>query len=209
MISPSLEQVISTFRTEYQGPKIAFFIAGGGFSALDFRRFPGTNRLYHTAIEPYNRDTANFLTKYAGSDIPDPEKFSFVNPEGTHDALRALSNYCGEPDLLYVVINSACTTDRWRRGDNRAYITTSRGDMFIFQMNKLEQQEYDILSAKGQRYIDDIRFQEDRRIAQVALAIIMNDVSLFPKLEHGEFVQRMHNSGSGYVVNNNDILASC
>lgn len=208
MNRPSLEQALSTFRSDYQGPKIAFFIAGGGFSVLDFRRYPGSSNLYHTAIEPYNRDTANFLTKFAGANIVDPEKFSFVNAEGSSDALRALANYCDDPNLLYVVINSACTTDRWRRGENRAYITTSRGDMYVFEMNKLEQDAYDILAANGSRYIDDIRYQEDRRIAQVAIAIIMNDPSLFPQLEQGESIVRMHNTGSGRAPNQSDIVLS-
>lgn len=209
MIRPSLEQVVSTFRSSYSGPQIAFFIAGGGFSALDFRRFPGGSRLYHTAIEPYSKDTANFLTKFSGAQIDDPENFPFVNPEGTYKALQGLANYCDDSSLLYVAINSACTTDRYRRGENRAYIATSRGDMYVFEMNKLSQEEYQVLSAKGQKYIDEIRYQEDRRIGQIALALIMGDPSLYPEIENGEQVLRVHTSGGNiFATNTKDVVHS-
>lgn len=208
MNRPNLEQALSKFRFDYQGPKIAFLIAGGGFSILDFRRYPGGSRIYHTAIEPYNRDTANFLTKFAGAKIDDPESFSFVSAEGTSDALLGLINYCDDQNLLHVVINSACTTDHYRRGENRAYIATSRGDMFVFEMNKIDESSYEILSDKNHIYIDHIRLQEDRRIAQVAIGIIMADPSLYPNLEQGESVARMHNNRNGYLSNKNDIVHS-
>ena len=191
MTQMNFNQATQAFRNEYQGPKIAFLIAGGGFSALDFRKYPGSSRLYHTAIEPYNVDTANFLNKFSGQDIQDPENFSFVNPEGTAKALEGLANYCDTPDLLYVVVNSACTTDRYRRGENRAYIATSRGEMFVFEMSKLSQEEYQVVSSKGNQIIDQIRHNEDIRIGQVALAIIMNDPSLFPDLEDGEKILKI------------------
>lgn len=191
MTQMNFNQATQAFRNEYQGPKIAFFIAGGGFSTLDFRKYPGSSRLYHTAIEPYNVDTANFLNKFNGQDIQDPENFSFVNPEGTARALEGLVSYCNTLHLLYVVVNSACTTDRYRRGDNRAYIATNRGEMFIFEMNKLSQEEYQVMSSKGSHFIDQIRHNEDVRIGQVVLAIIMNDPSLFPELEVGERIIRV------------------
>lgn len=206
MSQPNLEQVISIFRSDYKGPKIAFFITGGGFSVLDFRRYTGGSKILHTVIEPCRQDTANFLIKFTGADIPSPETLSFINPEGTSEALLALANYCNDTNLLYVVINSACTTDRFRHGENRSYIATSRGDVYLFEMNKLSKEEHESLSAKNIIHIDNIRYEEDRRIAQVALAIIMNRPSLFPKLEKGETVTRMHDSGTGRTSNLNDVV---
>lgn len=199
---PTLELVTQHFRSEYSGPKIAFFVAGGGFSALDFRRFPGGSSVYHTAIEPYSEDTANFLNKFANAGINDSSSFRFVNAEGTELALRALTAYCDNPNLLHVVINSACTSDRFRRGDNRAYIATSRGDMFLFRMSKLDEDEYSALFDKNPSYIDQVRFEEDRRIGQVALAIIMEDPSLCPALESGESIVRLHRDSNGSWTEN-------
>lgn len=207
---PTPELVTQHFRSEYSGPKIAFFVAGGGFSALDFRRFPGGSSKYHTAVEPYSEDTASFLNRFANAGISDPSNFRFVNADGTAQALQALQSYCNDDhNLLYVVINSACTSDRFRRGDNRAYIHTSRGDMYLFRMSKLEQDGYEALANKSMNYIDQIRFEEDRRIGQVALAIIMEDPSLFPVLEAGESVVRLHRDSNGsWVENAADTLAT-
>lgn len=202
----SIETATQKFRKDYTGPQIAFFIAGGGFSALDFRRFPGGSKIYHTAIEPYNVDTANFLTQFAGADIPDPTAFAFVHPEQTLQALQALQNYCNRPNLLHVVINAALTTDRYRRGDNRAFISTSRGDSYAVKLNKLNEDQYNALSSRPEA-IDRIREEEDRKIGQIALAIIMLDTSMMPTLSAGEEVVRIHMDANNQpVINNNDVV---
>lgn len=196
-MNPSLNTVIQTFRENYKGLPLAFFIAGGGFSCLDFRRYPGSSKMYHTAVEPYNEDTVNFLNKFADAGIADPHNFNFVNPEGTLQALEALENYCDNSGLAYVVVNSALTTDRWRRGDNRAYIALSNGDIFIFKLSKLDEDSYRILSEKNPRAIDEYRRREDDKVGQVVLSILLNDPTLCPELDEGEEIVRLKKLTTG------------
>lgn len=81
--------------------------------------------------------------------------------------------------------------------------------MYLFRMSKLDQDGYNALASKSMSYIDQIRFEEDRRIGQVALAIIMEDPSLFPVLEAGESVVRLHRDSNGsWVENSADTLAT-
>jgi len=196
---------IKTLRENYSGPKIAFLILGGGFSCLDFRRFPGSSKFYHTAIEPYGEDAANFLSKYSNT-APSPTD-PLCNAKTTLLALAALTNYCNDPNLLYVVVNSALTTDRWRRGENRAYIATSRGDMYEMHISKLAEDEYSALGARP-NLIDMIRHEEDEKVGQAAISIIMEDPSIAPELNSDEQILRIHNVNSALRANPNDVFAS-
>jgi hypothetical protein len=206
------EDAILQFRKNYQRRKLAFFIAGGGFSILDFRKYPGTNRIYHTAIEPYSEDTINFLKIHGRYNIPDPHNFQFVNAEGTVMALNALNNYCNNANLTYVVINSACTTDRYRRGENRCYIAIRnvgvRGDMiekvYLYEMSKLSETEYNILFNKDPSIIDNIRFEEDRRISHVAMYLLEREFVEKPKLLIGESVSELSPSRNSKIEYVND-----
>lgn len=203
----TIEGVISRFRKEYTGSPIAFMVLGGGFSALDFRRYPGSSKFFHTAIEPYNNDTANFLNRFvrdSSNRIDDPNNFRAVNPEVTEELLQGLQHYCNDdPNLLYVVINSALTTEgRWRRGTNRSFIATSRGDMYEYSLTKIEEDEYNILNQNHPELIDQIRFGEDVKVGQTALAVILENPSLLPVLGADEKIIRLHKTASGGRVGN-------
>jgi hypothetical protein len=183
-----MQAAIQKFRSEYKGPPIYFFITGGGHSCLDFRRFPGASKLLRGAFEPYaSEEIAEFMNGFhQGGQHIDPSNFSFCTEQMTIDALSALSGFVHDTIALMVVVNSALTTDRWRRGDNRSYIATSRGNLFKFNINKLDEETYGVLQRNKPALIDDIRHMEDAKVGQVVLAIIMNDPTMMPSLDAGE-----------------------
>jgi hypothetical protein len=174
---------LKEFRSSYNGPKLAFVIMGGGYSALDFRKFPGSSRYYHTAVEPYQDDLINFLNRYgSGPHIGSDEAQSFraVNMEVTRDLLKALVAYCDDPSVKCVVVNSAITTDRWRRGSNRSFIVTSDNEEFEYNLSKIDEVTYNSLQLYNSEFIDEIRRNEDLRIGQAVLSILCDNPSMTP-----------------------------
>jgi hypothetical protein len=197
-----MHSVIQKFRSEYAGPSAYFFITGGGHSCLDFRRYPGASRILRGAYEPYvSEEIAHFMNEYGPSgDLIDPSNFSFCTEQMTVDALQALSTFVADSTgSLLVVVNSALTTNRWRRGDNRSWIATSRGNLFRLNLNKIDEQNYNALTSANPLLIDSIRESEDMRVGQVVLAIVMNDPSMMPRLEVGETLD---------IVQRNDIFCN-
>lgn len=197
-----MQAAIQKFRSEYAGPPVFFFITGGGHSCLDFRRYPGASRLLRGAFEPYNsEEIAHFMNEFGPSgNLIDPDNFPFCSEQMTVDALQALSTFAANStNALLVVVNSALTTDRWRRGENRSWIATSRGNLFRLNLNKIDEQNYNSLTNANPLLIDSIRASEDARVGQAVLAIIMNDPSMMPRLEVGESLD---------IVQRNDIFCN-
>jgi hypothetical protein len=174
---------LKEFRSSYNGPKLAFVIMGGGYSALDFRKFPGSSRYYHTAVEPYQEDLINFLNKYGPGFLIEPDEarsFRAVNMDVTRDLLKALIKYCNDPSVKCIVVNSAITTDRWRKGSNRSFIVTSDNEEFEFNLSKADEVTYNYIQKWNPEFIDEIRRNEDLRIGQAVLSILCDNPSMIP-----------------------------
>mgnify|MGYP001262223776 CR=1 FL=1 len=196
------QSVLQEFRRSYKGPKLAFIIMGGGYSALDFRRYPGSSEFYHTELAPYREDLANFINKYGTRRIAadEVESFNAVNAEVTVELVAALANYCDDPNLMYVVVNSALTTNtRWRRGSNRSFIATSTGLSFEFQLSKLDEDSYNVLLNNAPDQLDLIRRGEDERVGQMVLSILLGNPALAPN-RNGESLIRLNGTNRTQIL---------
>lgn len=183
-----LEDAIEQFRLNYKGNKIAFLIVGGGYSCLDFRRYPGASAFYHTAYEPYaNEEIVTFLVRNI-KDYPAVEDISslkFCSKEMTENIYKAFSNYITEPNITKVVVNSALTTNNYRRGINRSYIVIEDKKYYL-TLNKLNEETHNNISKVSRRLIDKVRYKEDEKIGQIVLSLLLNDSSIMPSLLEGE-----------------------
>lgn len=160
-------------------PPIAFMITGGGFSLVDIGKVPGASSVLSSVYIPYGMaDSEGFAHDALEDGEVNPlsdGSIKFVGPEATELYSLALKNTCQHNSVIQIVINASLTTNRWRRGDNEAYIWIrgygGKGSLtkFHYKMKKLSEEEYDKLSSYD---IRQIRLEEDIRIAQAVMGLI-------------------------------------
>lgn len=184
-----INSATNAFRKMYNGPRIAFLISGGGYSCLNFRQLPGASRILDQAVEPYSSNSfADFLNSNLDVNLYD-DNSRFCDESILDEAVYALENYVNNSEVLCVVVTSALTTDRFRRGDNRALIAFSDGRRFRLSLPKLEEQFHNYLTQNNQSILDKIRLEEDNILGQVVLSLIMNDPSFMPSLNNGSSLE--------------------
>lgn len=190
------------FRKNYTGPKIAFLISGGGYSCLKFRQFPGASSIIEQAIEPYSGlSFANFLNDAIAATTacsldgePQPyydENSSFCNQEILDPAIRSMENYVDSEETLIVVVTAALTTNRYRLGENRAFIGFSDGRRFKLSLPKINEPSHAFMLSNAPSLLDEHRFREDSLVGQVVLALIMNDPNMMPNLPEGASLENL------------------
>lgn len=185
-----LNNATQNFRRNYSGPRIAFLISGGGYSCLNFRQLPGASRILDQAVEPYSPGSfADFLNE--NGDTVFDENSRFCDEEVLNPAVEAIENYAGGGSIFGVVVTAALTTDRYRQGQNRAFIGFSDGRRFKLNLPKLDQQSHETLLNSAPHLIDEHRHQEDNLVGQVVLALIMNDPTMMPNLPQGASLENI------------------
>ena len=195
----------------------SFFVTGGGFSLLDIGKIPGASRVFADAYIAYHMlEEVAFLRTVIGehTSLLVDGTVGFVSTWPTYWYASALLERHSStiPDATLCVVNASLTTNRWRRGKNEAFIATvnrpcDEGDgvvrLFRYDINKLTEDEYNSRAAlrdvSGQAFDDEgylpppdpinqLRLLEDRKVAEVALGIILENPSLVNLMEHGERV---------------------
>lgn len=177
---------ITDFVQNYNGPKLAILATGGGMNLALVGTVPGASRVLHSFYCPYDtEETIQFLRAYH----PSPTAFqaSAVSHAAALELYQAMSNK--HPEQNVVVVTAACTSSRWRRGENRAYIAckNSEGAVEVWHLKlpKATQEEYATLTPET---IAAVREMEDKGIANTALALVGNMTSVTEKLKQLEFL---------------------
>ena len=192
----SIDQVLKIVREKYVGPKIAFLTLGGGYSCLDFRKMTGSSKFYYGSIDLYDQNfVVGFITKYSKNRTFDLNQ-SIVSEETTMQLIESMILFYDNRDLLYVVVNSALTTDRYRKGENKAFVAiynnkSSEHQIYKISLNKDSEKDHSLYKD----YLDIHRSIEDRKVGQSVLSLIMDDYKLAPELEQGETIERCRSTG--------------
>ncbi|MBM4152280.1 MAG: hypothetical protein FJ220_01995 [Kiritimatiellaceae bacterium] len=110
MISSRIERILNS------GCRAVFVTTGGGSSAFHaLLTTPGASRFVSEALVPYSAEALNlFLGETPVQSVSSETAFLL--------ARRAFSRYAASSNLLAVSCTAALSTDRERRGDDRAWI---------------------------------------------------------------------------------------
>lgn len=190
-------EVFHYFREKYEGKKLSFYLAGGAVSIVDFLKVPGAGRFIYSIHIPYDeKANKNFIEEITYPRLWSEPSVSYSTVRMYDDVLRELNN---NSEVLRVVVSCALTTNRYRKGDNRAIISFN-GELWKLMLNKLSEKEHLNLVEKAKNAdknnpeyysIDTIRYREDEKVSQIVLAIIMGDSTLNPALDEGETLERV------------------
>lgn len=153
---------------EYSGPKFGIVVAGGGGSIANITTIPGASKIIHEIIIPYSvKATRTLVLEETRKSIT-----SSVSQETSELLLSAAKNKWGH-NIGLIACTSAITTNRWRRGQNHAWISmllpsyfeTGSKNLFHLELTKMSEEEHN----KADGYISWKRRSEDREISDFIL----------------------------------------
>lgn len=149
------QNILNKFREEYKGSPLNIVCMGGGISMGDLLKLPGSTKFVKEFICLNNKDSI----QYYGGGLQ--EGFTYgCNLETT----KAFA--FPRADNNYVIINAALTTDRIRKGENRAYVSIC-GTYWKLDFEKLSDLAY------NGAFIGR-RIQEDEYITYFILNRLLN-----------------------------------
>lgn len=149
-----LDRKIEKFVTTYTGKKLAFLITGGGIGLTDLLKFPGSSKIVENIHIPYGVST---LTKLFGT--------AECNLEAALNQYKGFTEIYSVKEYYPVVINAAISTDRPRKGKNRAYIITPSTSIEI-ELTSLDEAEWTFEKAYK------LRLEQDRQIMERVLELL-------------------------------------
>lgn len=160
------------FVQNYNGPKVAILATGGGVSLSLIGAIPGASKVFHSFYCPYaTEETVEFLRIWH----PSPSAFqaSAVSPGAARELYEAMANKY--PNQAVLVITAACTSSRWRRGENRAFIACKNavGEVEVWHL-KIPKSDETVYNSFTTEMIAQIREMEDQGISNTALALLAN-----------------------------------
>ncbi len=188
-----LEKLIASRQSKESRKPLFFGVAsGGGAAIVDILKLPGASRLVKGIYLPYAvTETSEFIRTHLGSASADV--FSKKTVGAASAELLAMAAYTRDlvrnfhGNVIYAGVTAAITTNRWRRGNNEAYICIIPGECIIrLKMSKLsEWLWYSGGSCEScwwsRRTILSKREQEDELISKVTLMLALDSENPFLK----------------------------
>ena len=133
--------------SNFQG---CFSITGGGMKIIEYLfTTPGTSKTILEILIPYSKNSlSDFLSDALDSHVSHVEAINMAEKSFLRSKTLSIS-----PNTFGISCTAAISTNRLRRGDNRAYIAWrsefSKGyTSVIFQKNRRTRQEEDIIISK-------------------------------------------------------------
>ncbi len=112
---------------ESDGPKVAFVVTGGGVDTAKLMQAVGASSMVEAFYIPYSaEESCRFIGSYLGRPIGESFKEKAVSAKSV--SLLAQAAKIRWPNCRIVACSAALTTNRWRRGENHAYIAVSEPD---------------------------------------------------------------------------------
>jgi len=182
VMSDALE-MLTNFVNIYQGPPLFLCLLGGGTFLTSLPLIPGCSKLYAGAAQQYS-DLLQGRTNC--KDIPPAvslewleESFpEFTNWEESDPVMDFDSN---DPPLNFLLVTAAVTTNRWRRGEDHAWIrwagqndlTSPRRSRFDVHISFRKHSEEEYQEATVEQH-QAWRLAQELVIATVALGMAHN-----------------------------------
>lgn len=176
---------IHTFVKTYKGPKLRLLLTGVGSYASGIIGIPGASAVIDSITIPYSKESVSLLLERFHPCPGEADDWGSVSAEmvvGLH--------LCNSRDLggaIPLTVTGAITTNRYRRGENRAFIAFGQESVEVYhlQLDKLAQEEHTEEAATQKRYV------QDRLVSEIALALGTGSQSdLVDELQKGGFLVR-------------------
>ena len=169
------KEALKYFSENYQSHvKLSFCLLGGGISLTDLLEVPGNSRIVNQIYIPY--DINSLHSNYKKS----LNKNNMCSAQNTI-LYNNIFNQLIEVgvDNKNIIVNCALTTDRYRKGDNRAFIFIENVGVWKVILNKLSEETFKL----SKDFISNKRIEEDQTISQIVLSLILNKPQLLPTLK--------------------------
>lgn len=175
---------------------MSIFSTGGGMSMGDIAEVPGASKRFALAFQPYSKeDTLDFVRLRLSTTSLDD--WDFCSMGASVHYYNSLNQMCNYRDYLYIAITAALTTTRWRKGNNRAFVTLNTKDdkteTWKISLSKHSEDYYESLfMEEGAANISNLTIQrriEDNKISRAVMAIILNDPD-FANLNDEEYIAK-------------------
>lgn len=187
-----MNEILEKVVNEYNGPKLALIVTGGGIGMHQLAQTLGASKILHVVYTPYSfEESARFIREAWTKQETVIEaveravcRFTdkAVSPTGAKTLCQA--GMLTWPTCRVIACSAATTTSRYRRGENQAYICSGylyndplsiepleQVDEYHLPLSKLSMKEYE---ESGNGFIAWKRRQEDREITNYLLKIILN-----------------------------------
>lgn len=166
------------FHELYQGPPISLWITGGGFGFLDVLKIPGASRFISDVIIPYSEK--DILARLHDHRMIDPLGFG----SASEDAVRVYAEYLEHATTVgngvCLAVSAALSTNRWRRGTNRAFFCTRTiAGTTVYRLDMMKPQKI-IYQNASTSVISTIRAEEDDKVSKAMMAILTGNMDAFP-----------------------------
>jgi len=176
-----IKKLLARLVDEYRGDPLAIVATGAAISLGQLATVPGSSRILDSFCVPYSYESSKYIVgkvKEEGSDFPSPvsEATAILLTKGT----KAIT----DRPCCFVSITGAVITNRYRRGDNYAFICVSKDSLFKTYKIKLTKHPelfYTILKKEAPEVIQTIRDRQDIIVASQVIAILLNDFSIMNK----------------------------
>lgn len=180
---------IQSLVRDYKGPKLRILMTGVGSYATGIIGIPGSSEIIDSITIPYSRESVSRLLTHTHPQFHDIlESASDVSQEMVVALHMCNSEYLG--DCVPLTVTGAVTTNRYRRGDNQAYIATghpSSMEVYHLMLDKMEESEHSDADKVAQK-----RYLQDRMISEVALAMAAGMQSdLVDELQKAQYLVRL------------------
>lgn len=151
--------------------KLAILATGGGMSLANLATVPGSSKILECFYVPYSVEESTAFV------VGNGQSASQLRQAVSAEAATALYNAMKTkyPNCQILAITAACTSLRYRRGDNRAFIAfmDANGEMQVCRLNleKMDESEHSAMSLEG---LYGRRCFEDKVITATALALVVD-----------------------------------
>lgn len=179
----AFEEYLLEFVRTYKGPKLAIVATGGGIQLGNIAMVPGGSSVLHSFHCPYEtQESVNFIER----NLPGMGH-KFLQKAVSADSVGLLyKGLCvqnagfykgkdvqtaGFPYVRNLAVTAACTTSRFRRGENQAFVAfqnaeTQEIEVWHLKLPKRSEEEHKTSSPEE---LYALRRREDETIAGVAL----------------------------------------
>lgn len=175
----------SHFKHLYEGHKLEIVLAGGGFSLFDLLKVPGASKFIESISVPYGFDS---MKHYMSHGNKNSDNTKIVSAEGVAKCMKSLIYQAKEKNARlynqfqtahkntvekkYVVVSASLTTDRYRHGNNEAFIAILGQGIFHVELDKLSHDEKWFNDDANRGRIQVVRYMEDETLATIVMALL-------------------------------------
>lgn len=162
-------KLFMNFVDNYVGPPLVIVALGGGASLCKLATVPGASRILDRVGLSWSKESSLELLWNISTES---ETFKFVSPEVVKCIKSEILDGLNPLDCQPVAITAALTTNRYRKGDNHAYIAFS-SSVWHLHLPKFDEVQY---KEKGPMSLVAVREWEDMIITMFVLKHLYPDL---------------------------------